>query len=268
MAGFLAFDYYTSVLIISQLIFAKLIGLEIQEIDTDLQTRNSISRVNGRLRNILQMHQEVFEWVCDCHDYFLRTLCQMFLETLFWLSFEVHEANRSNNIQTILRASWWQRPLLNFHFICGVEGTDNYFQFNFLDWFACKETHLPSPLCQYLWKYLKIGIDWWMNFHFADAFCAHVWPFVRTFGRSVHFVFTWSNCRNQCLYCNLKLEWINFLAESICDCLTLCFSLIASTIQLWILNGTSYQSNSNVCICFLFIVVKILHCCRSAGACL
>lgn len=61
VVGLLAFDYFVSVAIISSLMFAKLIKLEMDEIHIDLQEIDTKWRVNGRLRNILQMHQEMFQ---------------------------------------------------------------------------------------------------------------------------------------------------------------------------------------------------------------
>lgn len=59
--GLLSYDYFNSVVMISSLIFAKLIGWEMDEIHVDLQENATKWRVHGRLRNILQMHQEMFE---------------------------------------------------------------------------------------------------------------------------------------------------------------------------------------------------------------
>lgn len=59
--GLLAFDYILSVVIISSLMFAKLICWEMTEIDIDLQESATKWRISGRLRNILEMHRELFE---------------------------------------------------------------------------------------------------------------------------------------------------------------------------------------------------------------
>lgn len=59
--GILACDFFMAIIIISSLIFAKLISLDMEQIEKDLQLENSITTVRGRFRNIVLMHQEMFK---------------------------------------------------------------------------------------------------------------------------------------------------------------------------------------------------------------
>lgn len=61
LLGSLAAEYFFSVIIVSPLIFAKLISLEMDQIHIDLQENDTALFVNARFRNILQMHQEANE---------------------------------------------------------------------------------------------------------------------------------------------------------------------------------------------------------------
>lgn len=61
VVGLLACDYFLAVMIISPLMFAKLIALEIDEIHSDMHETETASNVSARFRNVLQMHQEVIE---------------------------------------------------------------------------------------------------------------------------------------------------------------------------------------------------------------
>lgn len=57
--GVLACDFFMAIIIISTLIFAKLISLDMEQINNDLLEKNSTLTVKCRLRNILLMHQEM-----------------------------------------------------------------------------------------------------------------------------------------------------------------------------------------------------------------
>lgn len=57
--GILAADYICSVLIISSLIFAELISLDMQQINMDLQENEAPLIIIARFRNIIQMHKEL-----------------------------------------------------------------------------------------------------------------------------------------------------------------------------------------------------------------
>lgn len=59
--GILACDFFMAIAIISTLIFAKLISLELEQIDVDRQEKCAESLVKGRLRNVLLMHQEMIK---------------------------------------------------------------------------------------------------------------------------------------------------------------------------------------------------------------
>lgn len=59
--GVLACDFFMAIIIISTLIFAKLISLDTKQIAKDLQLKDPILTVRGRLRNILLMHQEMIK---------------------------------------------------------------------------------------------------------------------------------------------------------------------------------------------------------------
>lgn len=59
VAGVIAIDYLFGVIIVSSLMFAKLIHFEIEQIHVDLQEKNATFLVRGRFLNILQMHQEM-----------------------------------------------------------------------------------------------------------------------------------------------------------------------------------------------------------------
>lgn len=64
--GVLACDFFIAIIIISTLIFAKLISLDFEQIDMDLMKNASPLRITGRFRNILLMHQEMFRLVEGC----------------------------------------------------------------------------------------------------------------------------------------------------------------------------------------------------------
>lgn len=61
LLGLLSYDYFNSVLFTSSLMYAKLIRWEMDAIHIEMQDNATKWRVNGRLRNLLQMHQEIFE---------------------------------------------------------------------------------------------------------------------------------------------------------------------------------------------------------------
>lgn len=52
-------DYICSVSIISSLIFAELISLDMQQINMDLQENEAPLIIIARFRNIIQMHKEL-----------------------------------------------------------------------------------------------------------------------------------------------------------------------------------------------------------------
>lgn len=57
--GLSACDFFIAIMIVSTLIFSKIISLEIAQIDSDVLEKNSTPIVRGRFRNILLMHQEM-----------------------------------------------------------------------------------------------------------------------------------------------------------------------------------------------------------------
>lgn len=59
--GVLACDFFMAIIIISTLIFSKLISLDLQQLEIDFQIDNSDITVKGRFRNILLMHQEMIK---------------------------------------------------------------------------------------------------------------------------------------------------------------------------------------------------------------
>lgn len=61
--GVCACDFFVAIMIVSTLIFAKIITLEMSHIDGDLEEKDSTSIVRGRFRNILLMHQEMITYV-------------------------------------------------------------------------------------------------------------------------------------------------------------------------------------------------------------
>lgn len=61
--GVCACDFFVAIMIVSTLIFAKIITLEMSHIDDDLEEEDSTSIVRGRFRNILLMHQEMITYV-------------------------------------------------------------------------------------------------------------------------------------------------------------------------------------------------------------
>lgn len=61
--GVVATDFFLALIIISSLIFAKIISLELQQIHIDLEEKDSRLKVKSRFRNILRMHKEMCEYV-------------------------------------------------------------------------------------------------------------------------------------------------------------------------------------------------------------
>lgn len=61
LVGVFATDYFLIVVIVSSLIFAKLITLEIQQIHCELDEKCSTRTIRIRFRNILLMHRELDE---------------------------------------------------------------------------------------------------------------------------------------------------------------------------------------------------------------
>lgn len=59
--GVLACDFFMAIVIISTLIFAKLIILDMEQIEHDQELKDSVFIVRGRFRNILLMHQEMIK---------------------------------------------------------------------------------------------------------------------------------------------------------------------------------------------------------------
>lgn len=59
--GYLAFDYFVTVITLSSLIFAKLISLEIEQMCAELELKKSEMTTIGRFRNVLLMHKEMLE---------------------------------------------------------------------------------------------------------------------------------------------------------------------------------------------------------------
>lgn len=64
--GVLACDSFMAIIIVSTLIFAKLIKFDMEQINEDLKEKESTLTVKARFRNILLMHQEMTKL-----DYFL-----------------------------------------------------------------------------------------------------------------------------------------------------------------------------------------------------
>lgn len=61
VVGLFLADYFFAILIISSLIFEKRMSWEMEKINTDLQEKDTKLFVSGRLRNMLQIHQEAME---------------------------------------------------------------------------------------------------------------------------------------------------------------------------------------------------------------
>lgn len=61
VTGLLVCDYFYAVIIISPLIFAKLIAIDFEQIHCDLNEKNATITVRARFRNVLQMHLEIDE---------------------------------------------------------------------------------------------------------------------------------------------------------------------------------------------------------------
>lgn len=62
--GFSSFEILMAIIIINSLIFAKLISIELNHMNTDLNQGNSgMFYANWRLRNIIFMHLEMYEYV-------------------------------------------------------------------------------------------------------------------------------------------------------------------------------------------------------------
>ncbi|RYZ89169.1 MAG: hypothetical protein EOO68_25725 [Moraxellaceae bacterium] len=61
VVGLLAADYFYAVAIISSLIFEKTMSWEMDQINIDVLEKNAKLLVSGRVRNMLQMHQENLE---------------------------------------------------------------------------------------------------------------------------------------------------------------------------------------------------------------
>lgn len=59
--GVLACDFFMAIIIISTLIFAKLISLDIEQINNDLLLKDSMVTVKFRFKNVLLMHQEMIK---------------------------------------------------------------------------------------------------------------------------------------------------------------------------------------------------------------
>lgn len=59
--GILACDFFMAIVIVSTLIFSKLISLELEQVNTDLDQKCAELIVRGRLRNVLLMHQEMIK---------------------------------------------------------------------------------------------------------------------------------------------------------------------------------------------------------------
>lgn len=60
--GVLAYDFFIAILISNALIFSKLISLETQQLNNNLQDGSEpLISTRARFRNILQMHQEMLE---------------------------------------------------------------------------------------------------------------------------------------------------------------------------------------------------------------
>lgn len=62
--GFSGQEFFTTIIIISSLIFSKLISLDLKQINIDLQEDGAgMLQVKGRLRNVFLMHQKVDVYV-------------------------------------------------------------------------------------------------------------------------------------------------------------------------------------------------------------
>lgn len=59
VVGLLAVDFFMTIIMMSTLIFAKLIAFEMEQICVDLQVRNSVRIVKVRFKNLILMHQEL-----------------------------------------------------------------------------------------------------------------------------------------------------------------------------------------------------------------
>lgn len=56
-------DFIVALIIVSTLIFSKIISLEMQEIENDFLEKNAVAIVRGRFRNIILMHQEMITYM-------------------------------------------------------------------------------------------------------------------------------------------------------------------------------------------------------------
>lgn len=61
--GIAACDFFMAIVIVSTLIFAKLISLDLKQVDIDSQQKSTELIVKGRLRNVMLMHQEMIKSV-------------------------------------------------------------------------------------------------------------------------------------------------------------------------------------------------------------
>lgn len=59
--GVAATDFFLALIIVSSLIFAKLLSLEMQQIHADLEEKDTMLAIKCRFRNILRMHKEMSE---------------------------------------------------------------------------------------------------------------------------------------------------------------------------------------------------------------
>lgn len=59
--GVCAYDFFIAISTISSLIFSKIISLEMDQINIDLEKGESILIVLGRFRNVILMHQEMLK---------------------------------------------------------------------------------------------------------------------------------------------------------------------------------------------------------------
>lgn len=59
--GIVAIDFFLAIIIISSLIFSKIISLEMHQIHVDLEEKNKELAIKVRFRNILRMHKEMCE---------------------------------------------------------------------------------------------------------------------------------------------------------------------------------------------------------------
>lgn len=69
MIGFSSFEFLIAIIIISSLIFAKLISIDLVQINADLKEKNPGSvTVKGRLLNVFLMHQQMDELVIQLYS--------------------------------------------------------------------------------------------------------------------------------------------------------------------------------------------------------